>query len=48
MVADGSGVSAIIGATNGVLDIQIMKQSRGFGYGGEIIAKRKQSLLHQP
>ena len=39
LVADRSGASVIIGATNGQLDIQKMKQSRGFGYGGKVIDK---------
>lgn len=39
LVADRTGASVLIGASNGQLDIHIMKQSRGFGYGGKVIDK---------
>ncbi len=40
MVADRTGASAIMGAKDGQLDVQILKQSRGFDYGGEIVKER--------
>ena len=39
LVADRTGASAIIGAKDNRLDIQVMKKSRGFGYGGQILEK---------
>jgi Acyl-coenzyme A:6-aminopenicillanic acid acyl-transferase len=39
LIADRTGASVIIGAKNGQLDIEILKQSRGFGFGGEIVDK---------
>ena len=37
LIADRTGASVIIGAKDGQLDIVIMRQSRGFGYGGAIV-----------
>lgn len=39
LVADGTGTSAIIGAKDGRLDVRIARESRGFGYSGEIVAQ---------
>ena len=37
LIADRSGASVIIGARDGRIDIQKMRQTRGFGYGESII-----------
>jgi hypothetical protein len=37
LIADRTGASVIIGAKDGRLDIKIAKQSRGFGYSGQIV-----------
>lgn len=39
LVADKTGVSAIIGAQDGKLHIEKSNRSRGFGYGGQTLAK---------
>ena len=39
LVADKSGASAIIGAREGKLQVERSKQSRGFGYGRQTLAK---------
>jgi predicted choloylglycine hydrolase len=39
LVADRTGASAVIGATDGHLDIKMMKESRGFGYCGHVVEK---------
>lgn len=45
LVADRSGASAIIGAKDGKLVVQLARESRGFGYGGRILSER---LKQQP
>ncbi|MBL9187445.1 MAG: hypothetical protein JNK23_08220 [Opitutaceae bacterium] len=40
LVADRSGASAIIGAKDGQLVVQLSRESRGFGYGGRILSER--------
>ena len=37
LIADRTGASVIIGAADGRLDTQKTKQSRGFGYGGQVV-----------
>lgn len=44
LIGDRTGVSAIIGAKNGKLDIKVSKNSHGFGYG----IKRIQKLIDEP
>ena len=39
LIADHTGASVILRAKDGQLDVQIMKRSRGFGYGEEILDK---------
>jgi hypothetical protein len=39
LIADSTGASVIIGAKDGCLNIEVMKQSRGFGYGGRVVDK---------
>ena len=40
LVADRSGASAIIGAKEGKLQVEPSHESRGFGYGGRVLAQR--------
>lgn len=39
LIADRTGASVIIGAADGQLDIKPAKQSRGFGYGGQVVGR---------
>jgi hypothetical protein len=39
LVADRSGASAVIGAKNGQLQVELMNRNRGFGYGAEALVK---------
>jgi len=39
LVADRTGASVIIGATDSQLDIKMVKESRGFGYGGQVVER---------
>ncbi|MVM34920.1 hypothetical protein GO755_33135 [Spirosoma sp. HMF4905] len=39
LIADNTGASVIIGATNGKLHVDRSNQSRGFGYGGQTLSK---------